>query len=71
MTEHDNLVLLDRNMVLFEEEPADEGCGNNCTAVFWVKSSFVVFCFVQGMVAGMIPIWCTTCRTNPKILGVA
>ena len=34
MTEEYNISLLDHNMVLVEEDPSDEGCGDNCTAVF-------------------------------------
>ena len=71
MTEEYNISLLDHNLVLVEEDSEDEGCGDNCTAVFWVKTSFVVICFAEGMIAGLIPTWSSSCRTNPKILGVA
>ena len=52
------------------DEP-DDGCGDNCTAVFWVKIVFIVACFAEGFIAGNIPTWSEGCRTNPKILGVA
>ena len=53
-----------------EDEPED-GCGDNCTLVFWIKVAFIFVCFAEGMISGLIPTWSEGCRTNPKILGVA
>ena len=64
-------MISDNIMVLEEEEPADEGCGDQCTTILWVKIAFVFVCFLEGMIAGLIPTWSEGCRTNPKILGVA
>ena len=52
------------------EEP-DRGCGENCATIFWIKFGFIIVCFLQGMVGGLIPVYCEGCRTNPKIFGVA
>ena len=55
--------------------PVSEGddgeCTANCTLIFWIKIIFIVVCFCQGFFTGSIPTWSTTCRTNPKVLGVA
>ena len=59
-------------MLLAEEETADDdGCGDDCTAIFWLKLAFVVVCFLEGFISGTVPIWSKTCRTSPKILGIA
>ena len=52
-------------------EPEDEGCTENCSLIFWVKIIFIVVCFLQGFFTGAIPTWSVTCRTNPKVLGIA
>lgn len=56
--------------VFYGEEPEDS-CGDNCTAVFWIKVAFIVICFLEGFLAGAFPTWNTSCRENPKILGIA
>ena len=61
----------DGAMVYAADEPADEGCGSNCTAVTWVKISFIFICFAEGIISGFIPTWSENCRSSPKILGIA
>lgn len=43
----------------------------NTKAVFWTKIGFIIIIFFEGMVSGMIPTWSSSCRENPKILGIA
>ena len=52
------------------DEPATD-CGDDCTTIFWLKIAGIVVFFVQGVIAGMYPTWSESCRSNPKILGVA
>merc|ERR1712032_1060119 len=52
------------------EEPED-GCGDDCAAVFWLKIAFILVCFLEGYIAGVFPTYNEGCRTNPKIMGVA
>ena len=53
-----------------DDEP-EGGCGDDCTLVFWSKVIFIVVCFAEGMICGLIPTWWEGCRTNPKMVGIA
>ena len=44
---------------------------DNPTVVLWTKIAFIVVCFFEGAVTGMIPTWSSSCRESPKVLGVA
>ena len=44
---------------------------SNSTAVLWTKIGFIIASFLEALIAGMIPTWSTSCRENPKILGIA
>ena len=44
--------------------------GSN-TTVFWTKIGFIIVCFAEALVSGMIPTWSRSCRESPKILGIA
>ena len=57
-------------MKVGEEKPANN-CGDNCTEIFWIKVAFIIGGFIQGMVCGLIPVWNTSCRTSPKMVGIA
>ena len=54
-----------------EPEPADEDCDDKCIQIFWIKVAFIIVCFLQGLCTGFIPTWSESCRTSPKILGIA
>ena len=32
---------------------------------------FILFCFAEAFVAGLVPTWSSSCRESPKILGIA
>ena len=55
----------------FHGGDADEGCGDNCTAVFWTKIGAMVFMFAEAFIAGLVPTWSSKCRESPKVLGIA
>ena len=35
------------------------------------KIVFIILAFIEGLVPGLIPTWSASCRSSPKILGVA
>ena len=41
----------------------------NTTMLFATKLAFIVLCFFEGLIAGMIPTWSSSCRGSPKIFG--
>ena len=41
----------------------------NTTILFATKLAFIVLCFFEGLIAGMVPTWSSSCRGSPKILG--
>ena len=53
------------------EDPPEDGCGDNCTAVFWIKIAFIVVCFLEGMIGGLVPTWVEGCKSNPAVFGIA
>ena len=53
------------------EAPPEDGCGDNCTAVFWIKVGFIVVCFLEGMIGGLVPTWVEGCKSNPAVFGIA
>jgi len=54
---------------VFSESAEDEE--SNSTAVLITKISFIIICFLEALIAGMIPTWSPGCRENPKIIGIA
>lgn len=45
--------------------------GENETAILWTKIGFMTVIFFEGLIAGLIPTWSTSCRESPKVLGIA
>ena len=41
------------------------------SVVFWTKIAFIILSTIEALVFGMFPIWSPSCRSNPKILGIA
>ena len=39
--------------------------------VLILKISFIILCFLEALIAGYYPTWSSSCRENPKILGIA
>ena len=52
-------------------EPSDPGCGDQCAAVFWLKIAFIIVCFLEGMIGGLVPTWVESCKSNPAVFGIA
>lgn len=72
MIDNSNLELFRTDIMVWAAgEEADKPCGDQCAAIFWTKFAFVFFCFIQAMIGGLIPVYVDSCRTNPKIFGVA
>ena len=55
MTKDLNLEQIEENIMVLADEPEDEGCGDNCTLVIYLKLGFVVVCFLEGLIGGLIP----------------
>ena len=66
-----NLEQIEDSIMVLADEPIEEGCGDNCTLVTYLKLGFVIVCFFEGLMGGLIPTWFVSCRTNPKVFGVA
>jgi zinc transporter ZupT len=71
MTTDHNLQLISDDIIVYAEDEPAQSCEPNCTAVTWIKISFIFICFAEGIISGMIPTWSKSCRSNPKILGIA
>ena len=56
--------------IVFESN-SDDSEGDNATLIFWTKIIFIILCFLEGAISGMFPTWSSSCRENPKILGIA
>ena len=40
-------------------------------AIFWTQLVFIFVSFFEAFIAGLVPTWSSSCRENPKVLGIA
>ena len=52
------------------QEPESETTDSS-SALLWIKISFIVVAFAESFLSGMLPTWSESCRSSPKILGIA
>ena len=48
-----------------DDDDADSG------VVIGTKIGFIIACFVESMISGLIPVFVKSCSESPKILGIA
>ena len=54
-----------------EEGLEYDDCDEECVQVYRIKMVFAVVCFLEAYIVGLLPTWIPSCRTSPKIFGVA
>ena len=48
-----------------ESELEYDDCDEECVQVYRIKIVFVVVCFLEAYIVGLIPTWVPSCRKNP------